>query len=219
MMRKRLSQRALILGATALAVAVSGGVAYATIPASTGVINGCYEKRTGILRVIDAEASKTCMSFETPISWNQRGLKGDQGLQGLQGQKGEKGDKGDPGTPAPLYTAGQGLELSDTEFRLAFDPAQVAQLQQQVAELQQGYDDLRAKQQAQAANLVKLENQFISLTRSLESQIKGLEDVLISGLGDTRAQILSLQSLIDDVKARVDALKAWACSVDPKGPC
>jgi hypothetical protein len=79
-----------LLAATAILVGTTG-VALATIPGSNGVINGCFEKRTGILRVIDAEAGKTCTSFETPISWNQRGQ------QGLQGSQGPKGDKGDPG--------------------------------------------------------------------------------------------------------------------------
>jgi hypothetical protein len=53
-----------------VAMLFAGGVASATIPAA-GVINGCYEKRTGLLRVIDAEAGKTCITkYETPISWN-----------------------------------------------------------------------------------------------------------------------------------------------------
>jgi hypothetical protein len=30
-------------------------------------------------RVIDKEAGKNCLSFETPINWNQHGLKGDPG--------------------------------------------------------------------------------------------------------------------------------------------
>ena len=73
-MRKDLSRRALVLSVAPLALAVGAGVAYATIPASgSGVISGCYEKRTGILRVIDAEAGKKCTQYETPISWNQGG--------------------------------------------------------------------------------------------------------------------------------------------------
>ena len=54
-------------------VAVSAGVGYAAIPGSNGVINGCFEKRTGLLRVSDAEAGKSCLSLETPISWSQQG--------------------------------------------------------------------------------------------------------------------------------------------------
>jgi Putative metal-binding motif len=83
---------------------LAGGLAYATIPASNGVINGCYEKRTGILRVIDAEAGKSCLSLETPISWNRRG---DPGPAGPQGPKGDQGPAGPPGEDGSDALAGQ----------------------------------------------------------------------------------------------------------------
>jgi hypothetical protein len=107
MMRKRLSRRALVLGATALAVAVSGGVAYATIPDGNGVFTACKLNATGTIRLIDPSASgalgRCNASVETQISWNQKGVKGDPGSVGGQGPKGdpgapgEKGEKGDPG--------------------------------------------------------------------------------------------------------------------------
>jgi hypothetical protein len=68
-----------------------GGVAFATIPDSNGVIHGCY-KPNGDLSVIDTGDS--CKQRETPLNWNQTGP---QGAQGVQGEKGEKGDKGEPG--------------------------------------------------------------------------------------------------------------------------
>jgi hypothetical protein len=104
-MRNRLGRRAvrLLVIATAL-IAITAGVSYAAIPnSSTGTINGCYEKRTGLLRVIDAEAGKKCLSFETPISWNQQGPKGEAGAigpagpAGAAGATGPEGPKGDPG--------------------------------------------------------------------------------------------------------------------------
>jgi hypothetical protein len=98
MMRKHLSRRALVLSVATLALAVGAGVAYATIPASgSGVISGCFEKRTGILRVIDAEAGKKCTQYETPISWNQQGPKGDRGEIGQPGPNGDTGLTGPPG--------------------------------------------------------------------------------------------------------------------------
>ena len=90
-------RRRLLLPALMLVLVACVGVAYAAIPGSGGVISGCYEKKTGILRVIDAEAGKTCLSFETPISWNQKGPKGDQGAHGIQGPQGEKGESGQQG--------------------------------------------------------------------------------------------------------------------------
>jgi hypothetical protein len=78
--RMLLTAAALLVGAT--------GIALATIPSSSGVINGCYEKRLGILRVIDADAGKTCTKYENPISWNQQGPKGEPGPAGPAGADG-----------------------------------------------------------------------------------------------------------------------------------
>lgn len=91
--------RLVIVAGVALALVV--GAAYATIPGSGGVIDGCYEKRTGILRVIDAAAGKSCLRIEESISWNQRGEKGDAGAPGPQGPPGATGPAG-PSGPASL---------------------------------------------------------------------------------------------------------------------
>jgi hypothetical protein len=64
-----------LASAAAFALVVAGGVAYATIPDSNGVIHACYNKTTGALRVIDPSASQTCVSGEAPLSWNQGGIK------------------------------------------------------------------------------------------------------------------------------------------------
>jgi hypothetical protein len=91
-MRRYTSHRLQLLVAVGVVAAITGGIAYAAIPTTTtGVINGCYENRLGILRVIDAEAGKTCTKYETPISWNQKGVKGDQGLEGAAGTDGADG--------------------------------------------------------------------------------------------------------------------------------
>lgn len=50
---------------------VAGGVAYASIPDSSGVIHGCYQKINGQLRVIDPGAGGACSSSESPLAWNQ----------------------------------------------------------------------------------------------------------------------------------------------------
>jgi Collagen triple helix repeat (20 copies) len=68
------------------------------------------------------EAGKTCLSFETAISWNQngpaepqgtQGPKGDQGEQGSMGATGPKGDKGDPGSQGPQGLQGEKGEPGD----------------------------------------------------------------------------------------------------------
>lgn len=112
-MFKTLSARAkwVLVGAAAALVAGAGGVAFGAIPGSGGAINGCYMKQTGILRVIDAEAGKKCLSFETAISWNHVGPKGETGAQGPQGPQGERGLQGEKGdTGATGATGPQGPE-------------------------------------------------------------------------------------------------------------
>jgi hypothetical protein len=76
------------------ALLVAGGIAYATIPDSSGVIHGCYGKAwpdRGVLRVIDADKSQTCSKFETPLNWSQTGPQGPQGPQGPNGPTGATG--------------------------------------------------------------------------------------------------------------------------------
>jgi len=78
---------ALVVAIAALVVAL-GGVAYATIPGSDGVIHGCYLKAVGSLRVIDPSTGQHCTAVETPIQWNQTGPQGPQGATGPTGPVG-----------------------------------------------------------------------------------------------------------------------------------
>ena len=77
-------------GAGALvATVLAGGIAWAAIP-SAGVIDGCYQKIEGQLRVIDS-ASASCRDSEIAITWNGQGVKGDKGEQGEPGRDGVDG--------------------------------------------------------------------------------------------------------------------------------
>jgi hypothetical protein len=68
--RKRVGVLVVLLGLA------GAGVAYATIPGSNGVINGCYGKITGNLRVIDPQAGERCsVVLEKPLSWNAGGAR------------------------------------------------------------------------------------------------------------------------------------------------
>ncbi len=101
-----------------IAIALTGAVAWATIPSSGGVIHGCYQKSDGKLRVVNDPS--TCRDAELPISWNQtgpQGPKGDtgatgpQGHTGPQGLPGQKGDTGATGPQGPQGDPGpQGLQ-------------------------------------------------------------------------------------------------------------
>jgi hypothetical protein len=92
---------AVLVGVVAL-LAV-GGVAYATIPGSDGVVSGCYAKKDGTLRVIDSSTAQ-CKITEAALNWNQTGPpgpKGDTGTAGPQGSQGPRGATGPQGPPGP----------------------------------------------------------------------------------------------------------------------
>jgi hypothetical protein len=101
-MKKHLQRRGtrLLLIVTAL-LAVGGGIAYATIPSSSGVIQGCYQMTSGTLRVIGTNPTVgggKCSSSEKPLTWNQRGPTGARGATGLRGVTGATGATGANGT-------------------------------------------------------------------------------------------------------------------------
>jgi len=75
----------------AIAIMLAGGVAWAAIPGDGGVIQGCYTKIGGILRVIDTAKGEHCLGIELPISWNQKGPPGKDGADGAPGPQGPSG--------------------------------------------------------------------------------------------------------------------------------
>ena len=98
MNRKRLL--GLAVGAL-VAAAIAGGVAYATIPDSNGVIHGCYQSSSGVLRVIGTSPTVgggKCSSTEKPLDWNQKGPTGAKGATGAKGPSGPKGERGPTGS-------------------------------------------------------------------------------------------------------------------------
>jgi hypothetical protein len=58
----------IVFGAVVLSV-VAAGVAVASIPSGDGTISGCRNSKTGILRVIDADAGQSCLAGESPLAW------------------------------------------------------------------------------------------------------------------------------------------------------
>jgi Collagen triple helix repeat (20 copies) len=92
-------RRGLLTVAAFAILMVAAGVAYASIPDSTGVIHGCYTTGTGQLRVYDSQSStaKKCSSNERALTWNQQGPQGAQGPQGPQGAQGPQGPQGPQG--------------------------------------------------------------------------------------------------------------------------
>src|ERR1700687_2606573 len=73
------------LAGTIGALLVGGTLAWASIPDSSGVINGCYAKSNGALRVIDTSRGQKCTTKETGLNWNQTGPPGLPGMNGVTG--------------------------------------------------------------------------------------------------------------------------------------
>jgi hypothetical protein len=75
------------------ALAVAAGTAYALIPGPGGVIQGCYKRSGGTLRVIDA-AVEVCQANEIALPWSQTGPQGPAGTDGADGADGAPGISG-----------------------------------------------------------------------------------------------------------------------------
>lgn len=107
MKRKRelwLTGRGVLVGL--VAAALFGGVAWAAIPDTAGVIHTCYSQSTGTWRPIDYPTQK-CKSGETQLDLNQKGSKGDTGTPGPAGPPGPKGDTGATGATGPAGAKGE----------------------------------------------------------------------------------------------------------------
>jgi hypothetical protein len=87
----------------------AGGIAYASIPDSSGVIHGCYKTVGGALRVIDTDKGGKCVPSETALSWSQTGPKGATGAQGATGPTGPSGPGATSGTATLAQAPGAHL--------------------------------------------------------------------------------------------------------------
>jgi hypothetical protein len=78
-----------LLAASTVGLALAGGIAYATIPDSGGVIHACFKptdatKSGGAaLNVVDSESGATCKTGDTALTFNQQGPPGPQGPPGV----------------------------------------------------------------------------------------------------------------------------------------
>jgi hypothetical protein len=110
-MRFRLHRRRLWLFAATAGVALAGGIAYAAIPDSGGVIHTCYKpsdaKKVGgaLLSIVDSESGATCKAGDTALAFNHQGPTGPQGEQGPTGFQGPTGLQGPTGPQGPPGTA------------------------------------------------------------------------------------------------------------------
>jgi collagen triple helix repeat protein len=99
-------RRAAVVGAIVVPVIAATGVAWTSIPDSSGAIHACYQENVGNLRVIDPSAGDACRNSEQSLTWNQTGPQGAQGQQGVPGAPGAPGPQGAPGPAGPAGPAG-----------------------------------------------------------------------------------------------------------------
>src|SRR5687767_5050186 len=92
-----------VMAAVLAVMILTSGVAITL--AASGVINACYSKTTGVLRV-----SNYCLPTETAITWNQVGPQGPAGPRGPQGAQGPRGPQG-PAGPAAQSVVVQGADI------------------------------------------------------------------------------------------------------------
>jgi hypothetical protein len=78
-------------------VLFAGTGAFAHDP-DDGQIHGCYDKKSGHLRIVD---NRRCQDDEWKISWNERGRRGESGSKGTAGPNGPVGPKGETGPTGP----------------------------------------------------------------------------------------------------------------------
>lgn len=70
------------------ATIVMGGLAYASIPGTNGVIHGCYETKGTNHAMTVVDSSAQCPTGYTSLKWNQTGPQGPAGPKGPQGTSG-----------------------------------------------------------------------------------------------------------------------------------
>jgi hypothetical protein len=88
------------------ATVVMGGLAYASIPASSGVIHGCYKTAGTNHAVTVVDSSAQCPGGYTSLKWNQTGPQGPAGEAGPKGATGATGATGPQGPAGPTGPPG-----------------------------------------------------------------------------------------------------------------
>jgi type VI protein secretion system component Hcp len=103
-----MGSRRMLLSATAVLMALGalGGAASSDAAIPPTVINACYSRLLGVLRVVTPPLSN-CLFTEAPLSWNTQGPAGPAGPQGIPGPQGPQGSQGQQGQPGATGPQGQ----------------------------------------------------------------------------------------------------------------
>lgn len=85
-----MNRKLLLVPAVLLALGLSAGVSYASIPAPDGTINGCYSNDTHPHALYIRDSANACPSGDTSLNFNQAGPSGPEGPAGPTGPAGAK---------------------------------------------------------------------------------------------------------------------------------
>lgn len=102
---------ALLAGWGLSAVVTSG-----SIPGADGTFTGCYDSG-GALKLFPSGTTTCPKGWAGPVSWNQKGIKGEPGPAGPAGVAGPKGDPGVPGTSLTSIEALNGVQCGQGAAR------------------------------------------------------------------------------------------------------
>lgn len=100
-MRFAETNRILIAGLAIALLVVGMGVGAQVAVSQSQTINGCVNKRTGVLKIAD-----TCTNRERKIQWNVLGARGPQGPAGPAGSSGSAGSPGASGSAGATGATG-----------------------------------------------------------------------------------------------------------------
>lgn len=101
---RRLARRRRVAALAVAGTVLVAGAASAAIP-SNNVIDACYTRSGGSLRVIDGTVTK-CAKNETALAWNVQGIQGPKGDTGETGATGPQGPAGPTGPQGPTGATG-----------------------------------------------------------------------------------------------------------------
>ena len=176
--------------APVILVGVGVLLTHASIPTSSGTIYGCYA-RNGNLRLID-NATTTCSSNETQITWNQPGPQGPIGLQGPAGPTGAQGPAGVPGLAGPAGPQGP-TEPSHTYYASADIDIVVDGLGENIGALAvpAGSYIIDGKVDLQTVNVPLPTFEICNLTYSPAVRSGDINKVLNLGITDSQSAVLN----------------------------
>ena len=141
--RRRVNRKLVTTGIATSVLLGAGGVAYAAIPGTDGLIHACYDTQSGQVRLVDPATGqpKGCGKTEKAVAWNQQGPAGPtgpagpagpagpQGEAGAQGEPGAQGETGPAGPAGPAGTSkgyAKGVDRADTPENIDVEVAAIS---------------------------------------------------------------------------------------------